>query len=264
MVSLPLDLWDWSLTLGGWQPQDLQKHLFCSLYAHLLAGNQRLNLTRITAPVDFWEKHLWDSLVGIVPWLPQDERSQAASEFKPELCSWALPDPLCVIDIGTGGGFPGLPVAIVRPDWQVSLLDSTRKKMVFLESLVQRLGLPNVRLRCDRAETLGQSPQFRQTFDLALIRAVGSARCCAEYSLPLLKVGGIAVLYRGEWHPEDTLALDSALRLLGGELLQVQAVTTPLTQSQRHLVYLRKAEPTRLDYPRPVGVPARHPLGTGA
>ncbi len=253
---------DFSAALAGWQPTLSQQQTFQSLYQCILAGNQSLNLTRITAPTDFWEKHLWDSLVGVSPWLPRETNSPLKSPSLLDLFPWApaLPTASRVIDIGTGGGFPGVPVAIVRPDWQVTLLDATRKKMVFLESLVQQLGLKNGALRCDRAETLGQSPQFRQTFHLALIRAVGSALCCAEYALPLLEVGGLAILYRGEWLADDTPTLKAGLAHLGGALIHIQALSTPLTQSQRHCLYVRKVQPTPSAFPRPIGVPARHPI----
>jgi 16S rRNA (guanine527-N7)-methyltransferase len=172
-----LDLWQQTL---NWQPTAHQQQQFQQLYGCILIGNRQLNLTRLTEPIDFWEKHLWDSLRGIVPLLPT--RDDTA---------------LKVIDIGTGAGFPGLPIAIVCSQWRVTLLDSTHKKVAFLDSLRQELRLRQVRTRCDRVETLGRSQ--RDTYDLALLRAVASAVACAEYALPLLKVGGEAILYRGQW-----------------------------------------------------------------
>ncbi|WP_346291004.1 16S rRNA (guanine(527)-N(7))-methyltransferase RsmG [Sphaerothrix gracilis] len=241
----------WQETLN-WQPAPSQQAVFQQLYAEVLAANQQFNLTRITEPSDFWEKHLWDSLSGLAPWLTPD-------------FSWPLPEllrspQLRVIDIGTGAGFPGLPAAIARPDWQVTLLDSTQKKIRFLKTLAESLQLNNVKGLASRAETVGHQRHQRQKFHVALVRAVGSASTCAEYALPLLQVGGVAVLYRGQWSAADTEALAPALELMGGAIAHIQPGTTPLTQGQRHCLYLQKTEPTPLDLPRPVGIPAKLPL----
>lgn len=233
-----LKAWQESLP---WKPDPEQHRQFQQLYELILAGNRQLNLTRITAPEEFWEKHLWDSLRGIISLLQSPPGHQ-------------------VIDIGTGGGFPGIPVAIARPDWQVTLLDSTRKKVAFLHQLILDLGLENVGTLCDRAEGVGQNVHHRETYDLALIRAVGPAAVCAEYALPLVKLGGLAVLYRGQWQAADTKALEPVVKLLGGEIEQVEGFKTPLSQSDRHCLSLRKLAPTPMRFPRSSGVPAQQPL----
>lgn len=233
-----LKAWQESLP---WKPDPEQHRQFQQLYELILAGNRQLNLTRITAPEEFWEKHLWDSLRGIISLLQSPPGHQ-------------------VIDIGTGGGFPGIPVAIARPDWQVTLLDSTRKKVAFLHQLILDLGLENVETVCDRAEGAGQNVHHRETYDLALIRAVGPAAVCAEYALPLVKLGGLAVLYRGQWQAADTKALEPVVKLLGGEIEQVEGFKTPLSQSDRHCLSLRKLAPTPMRFPRSSGVPAQQPL----
>jgi 16S rRNA (guanine527-N7)-methyltransferase len=226
--DLPALLEVWQETLG-WQPNEDQRRQFQRLYEQTLEGNRLLNLTRITEPQEFWEKHLWDSLLGIKPWLtaPLEAQVNQVSLYK-------------VIDIGTGGGFPGVPVAIARPDWFVTLLDSTRKKLVFLDSLLASLGITNAQTWVERAEQLGKSAEHREQYDLVLIRAVASAVVCAQYCLPLLKVGGVAVLYRGQWTEEEAIALKSVVTKLGGEVEVVEAVTTPLSQGVRHCVYLKK------------------------
>lgn len=233
-----LGTWQESLP---WQPVPEQHRQFQRLYELILAGNRQLNLTRITAPDEFEEKHLWDSLRGVISLLQSPPSQQ-------------------VIDIGTGGGFPGIPVAIARPDWQVSLLDSTRKKIAFLHQLILDLGLENVGTLCDRAEKVGQDAQHRESYDLALIRAVGPAAVCAEYALPLVKLGGLAVLYRGQLQPEETQALEPAVKLLGGQIEQVEGFKTPLSNSDRHCLYLRKLSPTPIQFPRPPGIPVQQPL----
>lgn len=223
----------WQNTLS-WQPDDRQQQLFQRLYEGILSGNRQLNLTRISAPEEFWEKHLWDSLRGLAPiWQTANSHQR-------------------IIDIGTGAGFPGLPVAIAFPQSSATLLDSTRKKIHFLQTLVLQLGLENVKTLIGRAETVGQQPPHRQTYDLALVRAVGSASICAEYALPLLKTGGLAILYRGHWTPEEADAFKPVVEQLGGVIESIQAFTTPLSQSVRHCLYLRLTSPTPAKFPRRV------------
>jgi len=234
------DLWQRSL---HWQPTATECEKFTQLYQQVLAANQQFNLTRIITPWDFWEKHLWDSLSGIAPWL--------AGRSSP---------PWRVLDIGTGAGFPGLPVAIVQPTWQVTLLDSIRKKMAFLAELISVLALQNAGVIVDRAEALGQAPQHRENYDLVLVRAVGSAAVCAEYALPLLRLGGFAVLYRGHWTDIEMEDLTEVIPHLGGELSSVTRFKTPVTQSDRCCLTLTKTQPTPLQFPRPVGTPTQKPL----
>ena len=250
LVRLPDQFQTWQESLH-WCPSPEQQQLFQTVYAGTLRGNQQMNLTRITEPSEFWEKHLWDSLSGLSPWLqPVTSRPD-----------WAIPHAIeTAIDIGTGAGFPGLPAAIALPTWQVTLLDSTQKKIRFLQDLIQSAGLANVQTIADRAEFLAHQLSHREHYDLVLLRAVGSAATCAEYALPLVKLGGIAVLYRGQWSEDDSRRLSQAAHQLGGSLLAVQAWQTPLTQGERHCVYLHKHTPTRDAFPRPVGVPAKQPL----
>ena len=216
----------------NWQPNAEQQLQFQRLYELIIKANQTLNLTRITEPLDFWEKHLWDSLRGIMPLLEVrgeglEEESVQHSAFK-------------IVDIGTGAGFPGVPSAIALPDSQVTLLDSTRKKIAFLDSLIAELGIGNVNTVTGRAEVVGKESQHRQAYDIALIRAVGSASICAEYALPFLKSGGLAVLYRGNWTTEEAETLQNTVKRLGGAIEKVEEFTTPLSNSIRHCVYIRK------------------------
>ncbi|MEY2975942.1 MAG: 16S rRNA (guanine(527)-N(7))-methyltransferase RsmG [Prochlorotrichaceae cyanobacterium] len=226
-----------------WQCSPLQEEQCKQLYAEILEGNRHLNLTRITDEEAFWEKHIWDSLSGLQPWLSQP-----------------FVEPWRAIDIGTGGGFPGLVAAIALPQLEVTLLDSTRKKITFLQQAVETLKLNNVKAIVDRAEALGHHPQHRSQYDLALIRAVGPATVCAEYALPLLKIGGTAVLYRGQWTEAETQHLTSIVPQLGGAVERVQAWKTPLTEGVRHCLYLRKTASTPKSYPRAIGIPAQSPL----
>lgn len=313
-VDLPTLMEVWQSTLG-WQPSTEQHQQFQQLYAGILDGNQRLNLTRITEPTEFWEKHLWDSLSGLVPFLGEPDRQiklwdtacehsfakqdadvpvpegQIAEGQAPELGASApdlgaapevqldqdlRPDvlsseqisalgqlparPFTVIDIGTGAGFPGIPVAIALQDAVVTLLDSTRKKIAFIDGLLAALNLPNAKTLVERVEQIGQQRHHREAYDIALLRAVAPATVCAEYALPLLKVNGLAILYRGQWTADEEAALSPAIAQLGGTLEHVAQFTTPLSHSTRHCLYLRKVVSTPLQFPRAVGVPTQAPL----
>ncbi len=234
----------WEQTLN-WQPTH-QEHLqFQKLYELILEGNQQLNLTRITEPQEFWEKHLWDSLRGIAPKM----------QFIPSLKAGAS-----VIDIGTGGGFPGVPVAITVPNCIITLVDSTIKKVNFLDKILTTLALFNTKTLIGRAEEIGQQRQHRQNYDVALIRAVGTASTCAEYTLPLLKQDGLAVIYRGNWTEDETISLENAVNQLGGVIELIEQFTTPLSDSIRHCVYVRKIANTPVNFPRAVGIPTQKPL----
>ncbi|KZL47847.1 16S rRNA methyltransferase G [Nodularia spumigena CENA596] len=234
----------WQQTLN-WEPNQQQQQKFQQLYELILTGNQQLNLTRITDPQEFWEKHLWDSLRGIAP----------QGQFIPSLSENAS-----IIDIGTGAGFPGIPVAITVPNCTITLLDSTRKKINFINESLTQLTLSNAKTLVGRAEEIGHHPQHRKTYDIALIRAVSNAAVCAEYTLPLLKHGGLAVIYRGNWTEEETKSLQNAVNQLGGIIESLEQFTTPLTNSIRHCLYLRKVVNTPASFPRGAGVATQKPL----
>ena len=244
LAKLPemADLWQETL---NWQPDASQQAQFQNFYALILESNRQLNLTRITEPSEFWEKHLWDSLRGILRLLNSP---------------FPHPSPFQAIDIGTGAGIPGVPVAIVRPDWTVTLLDSTRKKINFVQSAVETLKLENIKTAVDRVEQIGHDRYHREHYDLALIRAVATASVCAEYTLPLLKVGGVAILYRGQWTTDEAQGLALAVEQLGGSIEATDGFVTPRTQSTRHCIYLRKVAPTPTIFPRTIGIPTQDPL----
>ncbi|WP_298617391.1 16S rRNA (guanine(527)-N(7))-methyltransferase RsmG [uncultured Thermosynechococcus sp.] len=219
--TLLLEQFPWQETLR-WQPTPQQQEQFQRFYRAILAANQRINLTRITAVSDFWEKHLWDSLRGILPWLQSGGGTPWGTKIQR------------VIDIGSGGGFPGVPVAIARPDWSVTLLEATQKKVKFLHSLHSAVGLVNIYPEWGRAEA------HQDRYDLALIRAVGDVRRCCAYGLPRLRSGGILVLYRGQWSDEEARHLETLLPRYCSQRLDVQAFTTPLSRAQRHCIYIQR------------------------
>ncbi|MGB3513053.1 MAG: 16S rRNA (guanine(527)-N(7))-methyltransferase RsmG [Microcoleaceae cyanobacterium] len=234
----------WQETLN-WQPNEQQNQQFQKLYELIISGNKQLNLTRITSPEEFWEKHLWDSLRGI------------AFILKNEL-SWQ--EEKKVIDIGTGAGFPGLPVAITLPKYAVTLLDSTRKKISFIETILADLNIKNAFPLTGRAEQFGRIFKHREIYDIALVRAVAPTGVCAEYALPMLKKGGIAILYRGNLTTDEQTNLSEVVKILGGKIDSIETFNTPLTDSIRHCIYLRKVGKTPINYPRSVGVPSQKPL----
>ena len=234
----------WQQTLN-WEPTTQQQAQFQRLYELILEGNRQLNLTRITDPQEFWEKHLWDSLRGIAP----------QGQFIPSLQEGAF-----VIDIGTGAGFPGIPVRITAPNCKITLMDSTRKKITFIEKILSEIALTNAETLVGRAEEIGQQPQHRQAYDIALIRAVGTTSVCAEYALPLLKQSGLAIIYRGNWTEDETTVLQNAVNQLGGVIEAIEKFTTPVSKSIRHCVYLRKVANTPANFPRAVGIPTQKSL----
>ena len=250
MKQLPamLDVWQESF---GWLPSESQQALFARLYGVVVEGNKKQNLTRITEPEEFWEKHIWDSLLGIMPFL--------SGSWLPKLES-SLPSVLKIIDIGSGAGFPGMPIAIANGDWQVTMVDSTRKKVTFIQNAIAQLKLNNAKGIVARAEDLGRDNIHREQYDLALIRAVGQPAVCAEYILPLVKVGGFGVLYRGYWEKSDTEALATAVQQLGSKIVLVKSTTTPISQSVRNCIYLHKHSHVSDRFPRAVGIPNQQPL----
>lgn len=210
-----LDYWQSTL---NWSPTPDQIDKFEQLYDLVLEGNRQQNLTRITIPDDFWEKHLWDSLRGVLNFWDKEN--------------------LRLIDIGTGAGFPGIPIAIAKPSWQVTLVDSKQKKVAFVKQTVQALELTNAITESGRAEDLHKISSYQKKYDLAVIRAVGKPDLCADYCLPFLKKHGTAILYRGQWLPEESEQLDIFCKQQGLQILQEDRFQTPLTDGLRHSVYL--------------------------
>lgn len=223
----------WGLPLGEDQLAQLR------VYAdELAAWNAHTNLTAITDREGIYVRHFLDSLALARHW-------------------GDAPDSL--VDLGTGAGFPGLPLKLLRPELALTLVDSIGKKTAFLSHMVSRLGLTGVRVITGRAEELGRSRAEREAHTVVTARAVADLRVLAEYGLPLLRVGGRLLAPKGAAADAEAAAADRAIRLLGGELVVVAPVALPGVEP-RALVVIRKVAPTDPRYPRPVGVAARKPL----
>ena len=229
-----------------WRPSDDQLQRFLQLQEELRQWNSRVNLTRLVEGDDFWIAQIFDSLWPLVPQLQ------------------ANPDAaLRCIDVGTGGGFPGLAVAIAFPQAQLTLVDSVGRKTQAVEAMAKSLGLgERVELRCERIELTGRQKRCRGQFDLAMARAVAAAPVVAEYLVPLLAPGGEALLYRGQWGAEDQAQLEKAATQLKAQILSCRQQELPGERGQRTAIVLQPKEPCPKTYPRAVGLPSKFPLGS--
>lgn len=208
----------------------------------LLEENKKINLTAVKSIDEGISVHLLDSLAGL-PILDQE-----------------LPDNPALIDVGTGGGLPGIPLACARPWWSFSLLDSTRKKVDFVERAARTLGLDQVQVFWDRAEAAGQNGNFRERFDASVSRAVAPLPVLAELMLPLVRPGGIALAYKGPDIGDEVQSTLRAIEILGGEIDEIREYELPFDGKRGSLVIIRKTRPTPNRYPRRPGIPGKRPL----
>jgi 16S rRNA (guanine527-N7)-methyltransferase len=162
--------------------------------------------------------------------------------------------------VGAGAGFPGLPLKIALPGIRLTLLEATGKKAVFLQHVVNTLGLPNVAVVTARAEEAGRQPRLREQFDVVLARAVAVMPVLAELTLPLVKVGGLVIAAKGQDPTAEIKEAANALGVLGGRVKQILPVTVPGLEAARHLVVIKKIKPTPKQYPRRPGLPAQKPI----
>jgi 16S rRNA (guanine527-N7)-methyltransferase len=221
-----------------------QLALFATYQADLLDWNRRMNLTAIVDPRDIAVKHFADSLACLraFPAFPTSDGG------------------LSLVDVGTGAGFPGLPLKIVRPEIDLALLEATRKKTTFLEHLVDRLGLPGVRVLTGRAEELGRDLSYRERFDVATSRAVAELPALVELCLPLVRIGGRLIAQKKAGIEAELNSAGRAVSILGGRLLPVQRYELPGLPEPRLLVIVEKVKATPAPYPRRPGIPEKRPL----
>ena len=222
------------------------RHLaaFETCYRELVEWNQQFNLTAITDRDGVLVRHFLDSL-SCLKALPRAELATGAR----------------VIDVGTGAGFPGLPIKIVCPGMRLTLLESTGKKVSFLRHVVGALGLKGVEAIHGRAEELGLDLAHREQYDWALARAEAEMPTLAEYLLPLVRVGGAALAQKGEGAAAEVHSADAAIHTLGGRVRQLVPVELRGLAETRYLVVIDKVAATPERFPRRPGVPRKRPLG---
>jgi 16S rRNA (guanine527-N7)-methyltransferase len=217
-----------------------QMTAFNRYYTLLIEWNEKINLTAITDPKEVAVKHIIDSL------------SCLQADFFPENCS--------LIDVGTGAGFPGLPLKIVRPDIQVTLLDSLNKRVNFLKEVAESLALADVRVIHGRAEEAARAKEHRERYHLATARAVARLNVLCELCLPFVTMGGYFIAMKGTQFQEEITEAQRAMSILGAEVSKVASVKLPSLEDTRAVIYLKKNKAIPDLYPRRPGIPEKKPL----
>lgn len=226
---------------------DAQLNQFLTYYEMLVEKNKVMNLTAITDFDEVMKKHFIDSLSLV------------------KVCD--LRESLSVIDVGTGAGFPGVPLKIAFPDLKLTLLDSLNKRVGFLQEVIKKLDLKNAEAVHGRAEDLAKPGQLRETFDLCVSRAVANLSTLSEYCLPYVKIGGRFISYKSDkinmesdGNGTEMEAAEHAISVLGGKLVEQKEFTLPYSDIERNLVVIEKSRPTPKQYPRKAGTASRNPL----
>ena len=227
--------------LAGITLQPLQMQQFGVYFDLLTETNKVMNLTALTSPQDVAVKHFIDSL------LCYDENLMKGKNL---------------IDVGTGAGFPGVPLKIFDPSLQLILLDSLEKRLKFLQTVVRNLQLADVSLVHMRAEDAGRHKTLRGQADVAVSRAVARLSVLAEYCLPLVRKGGSFVALKGSKYKEEIAEAEKAVRILGGNVTSVKEVELPGLNDGRAIIVIRKVKDTSPAYPRKAGLPGKSPLGS--
>jgi len=220
--------------------RDVQVELFRTYEQELMSWNEKFNLTAIRDVEQIRNKHFLDSLTCVRAWGDNQPKS--------------------LIDVGTGAGFPGIPLKIIYPSMQLTLVESVGKKTKFCQHIVNILKLKHVDIIQDRAEVLGQNPKYREKYEWAVARAVANLPVLVEFLIPLVRLGGGVIAQKGESGPAETQNASNAIHILGGTLRQLLPVTIPGVVEERYLVIIDKKARTPKLYPRRTGIPARQPL----
>ncbi|HOB20248.1 MAG TPA: 16S rRNA (guanine(527)-N(7))-methyltransferase RsmG [Candidatus Atribacteria bacterium] len=226
---------DMGITLDTESTEKFQKYL-----EMLTDWNTRINLTAITDPEEIVVQHFLDSLSLLTTGLIKKDAA--------------------VLDMGTGAGFPGMPLKIAVPEIGLTLVDSVSKKVNFLNELITALGLEKARALHGRAEDLGRQKSMRESYDIVVSRAVAELRVLLEYTLPFVRTGGWCIFNKGPGALDEIKAAGRAATVLGGGELSCIAVSVPMSEKTHNLVMIRKERPTPEKYPRPAGKPKKDPL----
>lgn len=213
---------------------------FYQYYKLLVEWNKVMNLTAITDYDEVYEKHFIDSL--------------AVSKVI-DICKLG-----CIIDIGTGAGFPGIPLKIAFPHLELVLLDSLQKRVHFLNEVVSELSLKNVVTLHGRAEDYARKSEYREVFDLCVSRAVANLAVLSEYCVPYVSVGGYFISYKGGNADEEIRQAETSIRVLGGKVDEVVKFKLPQSEIDRSFVKIYKENSTKNKYPRKAGIPGKNPI----
>lgn len=213
---------------------------FVTFEKELIEWNSKFNLTAIRDSEAIRTKHFLDSLSCVL--------------------AWRGTPPIRLIDVGTGAGFPGIPLKIIYPNLKLTLVESVGKKVMFCQHIVRVLGLEQVEVIQARAEELGQNPNHREKYDWAVARAVANLNVLSEYLIPLVKVGGTMLAQKGEGGLAEAQSAEGAMKLLGGKLKQLIPVNLPGVVDDRYLILVDKVATTPPKYPRKPGIAAKQPL----
>ena len=206
----------------------------------LMEWNQKFNLTAIRDTESIRTKHFLDSFSSVL--------------------AWKASPPSNLIDVGTGAGFPGVPLKILYPNLKLTLVESVGKKAKFCQHITRLLGLEDVNIIQARAEDLGQNMQHREKYDWAVARAVANLNVLSEYLIPLVRIGGSMLAQKGEDGPAEAQSAEKAMELLGGKLKQLIPINLPGVADDRYLVVVDKVAATPPKYPRKPGIPVKQPL----
>ena len=217
-----------------------QTRQFEIYYNCMVEKNKVMNLTAITQPMEVVEKHYLDSLLVV----RHVDLSRAIS----------------VLDMGTGAGFPGIPLKIVFPHLHVTLADSLNKRILFLDEVIDACGLTGIDTVHGRAEDLGRNKNYREQYDLVVSRAVANLSTLSEYCLPLVREEGLFVSYKSAEIEEELKTAQKAIRLLGGLQSRVEKDTIPGTALERSFVIIQKNQKTPAKFPRKAGMPGKEPI----
>ena len=212
---------------------------FNCFYDLVVEWNKKINLTAITEPKDFAIKHIIDS---ISVW--NEDKFIGIDK---------------IVDVGTGAGFPGIPLKIYKPNKKFVLIDSLNKRVKFLETVIDKIGLDDISVIHSRAEEAANRPELRSNFDLSLSRAVAKLNVLAEYCLPFVKVGGYFAALKGPDVSGELIAARNSIKLLGGGDVECVNIKLP-NEDKRNLIYIKKNVPTPKKFPRKAGTPEKNPL----
>lgn len=218
-----------------------QQEQLITYYEMLVEKNKVMNLTAITEFEEVLDKHFLDS-ISLAQYVD-------------------LTKPVSVIDLGTGAGFPGMPLKIMFPDLKIMLADSLNKRILFLDEVISELGLTDIQTVHARAEDLAHDPNYREQYDYCVSRAVANLSSLSEYCLPFVRIGGSFISYKSGEIEEELAAAKKAIFLLGGQFDRVIPFQLEGTDLNRSFVVIRKEKKTAKTYPRKSGMPTKKPLG---